>query len=107
MEWGSYVCELLCSVSLKYPIDPAVLGLGRREEALAAIQEAVTIYRGAGGGPAGRVPVRPGHVVANLPIGWADLGRREEALAAIQEAVTIRRERRGPAGRVPPRPGRR
>ena len=34
--------------------------LGRREDALAAIEEAVAIYRRAGRGPPGRVPARPG-----------------------------------------------
>jgi tetratricopeptide (TPR) repeat protein len=67
-------------------------GLGRREDALAASQEAVTI---------GRVlaAVRPGAFrsglaasLANLASRLADLGRREDALAASQEAVTIHRE---------------
>ena len=112
--------------------------LGRPEEALAAIEEAVTIRRelaaarpdafrpdlagsltnlsnaagrpgpaggragrdrgshrhlpGAGRGPPGRVPSRPGPV-ADQPVGrLGDLGRREEALAAIQEATGIYRE---------------
>ena len=44
--------------------------LGRREEALAAIQEAADILPGAGRGPPGRVPARPGHV-AEQPVGPA------------------------------------
>ena len=66
--------------------------LGRREEALAAIEEAVNIRRDLARGPARRVPARPRHV-AEQPVHPAgDLGRREEALAAIEEAVTIRRD---------------
>ena len=67
-------------------------GLGRREEALAAIQEAVTIRREL-------AAVRPDAFrpdlaasLNNLAVRLGELGRREEALAAIQEAVTIRRE---------------
>ena len=66
--------------------------LGRREEALAAIQEAVTIRRQL-------AEARPDAFLPDLAtslnnqsLRLADLGRREEALAAIQEAVTIRRE---------------
>ena len=62
--------------------------LGRREEALAAIQEAVEHLPGAGRGPPGRVPPRPGQV-AEQPASLADLGRREEALAAIREAAAL------------------
>jgi len=66
--------------------------LGRREEALAAIQEAVTIRRELAA--ARPDAFRPGLAVSltNLAIYLGDLGRREDALAAIQQAVTIRRE---------------
>ena len=67
-------------------------GLGRREEALAAIQEAVTIYRELA---AARPDVfRPdlASSLNNLSIRLAGLGRREEALAAIEEAAHIYRE---------------
>jgi Tetratricopeptide repeat len=66
--------------------------LGRREEGLAAIEEAVTIRRGL-------ARVRPDAFLPNLATSLnnlsadlGDLGRREEGLAAIEEAVTIRRE---------------
>ena len=71
--------------------------LGRREEALAAIEEAVTIYREL-------AEARPDAFLPDLATSLnnqsdclADLGRREEALAAIEEAVTIYRELAGPA----------
>ena len=66
--------------------------LGRREEALAAIEEAVTIRREL-------ARARPDAFLPDLAMslnnqshGLSDLGRREEALAAIEEAVTIRRQ---------------
>jgi tetratricopeptide (TPR) repeat protein len=76
--------------------EPECLGihlfdLGRREEALAATQEAVDIYR----------RLAQTRLDAFLPdlavslnssgIRLSDLGRREEALAATQEAVDIKR----------------
>ena len=80
--------------------------LGRREDALAAIEEATDHLPGAGRGPPGRVPARPGHV-AEQPVDPAGrLGRREDALAAIEEAADHPPGAgRGPPGRVPPRPG--
>ena len=66
--------------------------VGRREDALAAIEEAVTIYREL-------VRARPDAFLPDLARSLndqssrlADLGRREDALAGIEEAVTIRRE---------------
>jgi Tetratricopeptide repeat len=78
-------------------------GLGRREEALAASEEAAGIYRELA---AARLPwyalrrrlmqltVRTdlARSLNNLALRLGDLGRREEALAASEEAVTIRRE---------------
>jgi tetratricopeptide (TPR) repeat protein len=65
--------------------------VGRREEALAANQEAVDIYRRL-------AQTRPDTFLPDLATGMnnlgvllSDLGRREEALAAAQEAVDIRR----------------
>src|ERR1039457_2263358 len=65
--------------------------LGRREEALAAIEEAVTAYRAL-------AQARPDAFLPDLATSLnnqsgrlADLGRREEALAAIEEAVTTYR----------------
>ena len=66
--------------------------LGRLEEALAAIEEAVALYRAFGTA----IPdaFRPDLAAAlnNLSQHFSDLGRWEEALAAIEEAVTIRRD---------------
>ena len=65
--------------------------LGRREEALAASQEAVDIYRRL-------AQTRPDAFLPDLAMSLnnlgaclSDLGRREEALAASQEAVDIYR----------------
>src|SRR5262249_50683740 len=67
-------------------------GLGRREEALVAIDEAVTLYRQL-------AAARPDAFTPNLASSLnnqsnvlGDLGRRDEALAAIAEAVTTRRQ---------------
>jgi hypothetical protein len=63
-----------------------------RDDALAAIQEAVTIRRELAA--ARPEPFRPDLAMAlnNLATALAALGRGEEALAASQEAATIRRE---------------
>ncbi len=66
--------------------------LGRREEALAAAEEATAIRRElTDARPDAFRPLLAGSL-HNLAYRLADLGRREEALAAIDEAVTIRRE---------------
>jgi hypothetical protein len=64
---------------------------GRREEALAAIEEAVTAYRAL-------AEARPAAFLPDLAMSLSnqsgclsDLGRREQALAAIEEAVTAYR----------------
>jgi len=66
--------------------------LGRREEALAAIEEATGIYRQL-------ATARPDAFLPNLAASLnnqadclARLGRREEAFAASEEAITIRRQ---------------
>ena len=65
--------------------------LGRREDALAAAQEAVDIRRRlAADRPDAFLPDLAGSL-NNLGARLSDLGRREEALAAAQEAVDIRR----------------
>jgi tetratricopeptide (TPR) repeat protein len=65
--------------------------LGRREEALTAIEEAVTIRRAlAQDRPDAFLPGLAASL-NNLSIFLSDLGRREEALTAIEEAVTIYR----------------
>ncbi len=69
--------------------------LGRREEALAATEEAVDIYRQL-------AAARPDAFLPDLAMcaeqprqpALATLGRREEALAADEEAVDIRRRAR-------------
>jgi tetratricopeptide (TPR) repeat protein len=68
-----------------------LMALGRREAALAAIEEAVARYRTL-------VHARPEVFLPNLATSLSnlsntlsDLGRREAALAAIEEAVVIRR----------------
>jgi tetratricopeptide (TPR) repeat protein len=64
--------------------------LGRREEALAASEEATDTYRELAIARAFRPDLAMS--LRNLSNRLADLGRREDALAAIQEAVTIRRK---------------
>ena len=63
--------------------------LGRREDALAASQEAVGIFQGLAA--ADPDAFRPGLAMSlnTLSARLADLGRREDALAASQEAVGI------------------
>jgi tetratricopeptide (TPR) repeat protein len=69
----------------------ALSALGRREEALAATQEAVDIYRGlAQVNPQVFLPYLATSL-NNLGSDLSALGRREEALAATQEAVDIYR----------------
>jgi tetratricopeptide (TPR) repeat protein len=65
--------------------------LGRREEALEAVEEAVAVYRGL-------TVTRPDAFMPdfaaslnNLSNMLSQLGRREEALEAVEEAVAIRR----------------
>ena len=66
-------------------------GLGRREDARAATQEAVDIYRRlAAGSPTAYAP-HLANALDNLGGRLGDLGRPEEALAATREAVAIRR----------------
>ena len=81
-------------------------GLGRREDALAAIEEAVTIYRELAG--ARPDAFRPDLALSlnNLSNRLADLGRREDALTAIEEATAIYRElARARPDAFRPRPG--
>ena len=70
----------------------ALSELGRREEALAAAQEAVAHYRQlAQQHPEAFLPYLAGSL-NNLGAMLSELGRWEEALAAAQEAVAIRRQ---------------
>ena len=64
---------------------------GRREEALAPTEEAVTLYRAlAKANPAAYAP-NLAMALNNLGALLSALGRREEALAPTEEAVTLRR----------------
>jgi hypothetical protein len=65
--------------------------LGRREEALAASQEAVVLYRHLAQARPDAVLPDLAASLNNLGGDLSDLGWREEALAASQEAVDIRR----------------
>ena len=66
--------------------------LGRPEEALAAMEEAVTAYRDlARARPDAFLPDLA-MALNNQSVRLADLGRREDALAAIEEAVTAYRD---------------
>jgi tetratricopeptide (TPR) repeat protein len=65
--------------------------LGRRQEALAPTEEAVTIYRRlAASNPEAWLPDLAGSL-NNLGVRLSRLGRRQEALASTEEAVTIYR----------------
>ncbi|MFE3799664.1 S1 family peptidase, partial [Nocardia tengchongensis] len=64
-----------------------LLGLGRREDALAAVEEAVGYYRGLSAiRPDAFVPDLAGSL-NNQASMLSGLGRREDALAAVEEAV--------------------
>ena len=65
--------------------------LGRREEALAAIEEAVTIRRQLAQDHPDVVLPSLAAALNNQSSHLASLGRREEALAAIEEAVVVHR----------------
>ncbi len=66
--------------------------LGRREAALAAIEEAVTIYRALAAARPDAFGPELARSLHNLSNRLSALGRREAALAAIEEAVAIRRD---------------
>ena len=81
----------LLAMSL-YNLSNRLGDLGRREEALAASQEAVTIGRELAAARPDAFRPDLATSLNNLSLRLGALGRREEALAASQEAVTIRRE---------------
>ncbi|MFD6892705.1 tetratricopeptide repeat protein, partial [Streptomyces sp. NPDC059957] len=62
------------------------------EEALAAINEAVDVYRVLAGQRPGVFLPDLAMTLNNLSVDLGNLGRHEEALAAINEVVKIRRE---------------
>ena len=66
--------------------------LGRREEALAAVQEAVAIRRELAAARPEAFRPDLATSLSNLSARLGALGRREDALAANEEAVTIRQE---------------
>jgi tetratricopeptide (TPR) repeat protein len=65
---------------------------GRREDALAAIEEAAQVYRELAAARPDAFRPDLASSLNNLSVRLADLGRREDALAAIEEAAGIRRE---------------
>jgi tetratricopeptide (TPR) repeat protein len=65
---------------------------GRRAEALAAGEEAVTLVRELAAKNRDAFLPDLASALNNLGIRYSDLGRREEALAASEEAVTLHRE---------------
>ena len=77
--------------------------LGRREEGLAAVEEAVTVYRRlTEANPAAYLP-NLAMSLNNVSIHLGEVGRREEGLAAVEESVTIRRRlvKANPAAYLP------
>ena len=66
--------------------------LGRREQALEAIEEAVGVYRELAQGRPDAFLRELAGALNNQSNGLAALGRREQALAAIKEALSIRRQ---------------
>ena len=67
-------------------------GLGPREDALAAIQEAVSIYRELAAARPEAFRPDLARALTNLSLWLAGLGRGEDALAAGEEAVSIYRD---------------
>ncbi|MFD6891177.1 tetratricopeptide repeat protein, partial [Streptomyces sp. NPDC059957] len=65
--------------------------LGRHEDGLAAINEAVDVYRVLAGQRPGAFLFSLATCLNNLSVDLGGLGRREEALAAINEAVDVYR----------------
>jgi len=65
---------------------------GRREEGLAAIEQAVTIHRELAARNRDAWLPDLATSLNNLSVRLAEAGRREEGLAAIEQAVTIHRE---------------
>jgi tetratricopeptide (TPR) repeat protein len=65
--------------------------LGQRENALAAVQEAVDLYRALAAARSNAFTADLASALHNLSNRLSDLGQRENALAAGQEAVALRR----------------
>ena len=89
--WAGLAAEKGERAGVLVMLGRALSALGRREEALAATQEAVDIYRGlAQVNPQVFLPDLATSL-NNLGNRLSDLGRREKALTATQEAVDIYR----------------
>ncbi|HXF68460.1 MAG TPA: tetratricopeptide repeat protein, partial [Thermoflexus sp.] len=84
--------EVVEQARLLNKLGAALSALGRREEALAATQEAVGIYRQLAATTPQAFLSDLAASLHNLGIWLSELGRREEALAAAQEAVAICRQ---------------
>lgn len=65
--------------------------LGRREDALAAEQEAIELYRALAAADPGAFTPSYAMTLSNLSVSLSDLGRRKEALVMAREAVELRR----------------
>ena len=89
LEDGAYPDALPLAGSL-HDLSLRLAAVGRREDALAAVEESVALYRQqAGAQPDALTPYLAG-ALNNLSLRLADVGRREDALAAIKEAVALR-----------------
>ena len=66
--------------------------LGRREDALAATEEAVSLYKDLAKARPDAFTPDLAASLNNLGIRLSELGRREDALAATEEAVSLRRD---------------
>jgi tetratricopeptide (TPR) repeat protein len=67
-------------------------GLGRQEEALAAVEEATQVYRELAGARPDEFRPDVAGSLNSLSASLAGLGRQEEALAAVEEAAQVYRE---------------
>ncbi|MDQ1394271.1 MAG: hypothetical protein QOF30_3248, partial [Acidimicrobiaceae bacterium] len=72
--------------------------VGRREEGLAAIEEAVAVYRRLAAANAAAHEPALATSLNNLSVRLAEAGRREEGLAARSEAHDIEQQNKGRAG---------
>jgi tetratricopeptide (TPR) repeat protein len=90
--WAGLAAEKGERAGVLVMLGRALSALGRREEALAATQEAADLYRDlARANPQAFLPDLATSL-NNLGNRLSDLGRREEALKATQESVDIRRK---------------
>jgi tetratricopeptide (TPR) repeat protein len=105
-RWPVPAHPLPCSVISSTGAGGQLTDLGRREDALAAVEEAAGICRELAAARPDAFRPDLASSLNNLAIYLGEMGRREDALAAIQKAVTIRRElaARWPfVGNAPPR----